>query len=62
MDLENIMLSEMSDNERQILYAIIYTWNLKNNTNECICETETDSDTENKPVITKGEREGRGTN
>ena len=56
------MLSEMSDNERQILYAIIYSWNLKNNTNECICETETDSDTENKPVITKGEREGRGTN
>ena len=25
-----------SDRERQILYDITYTWNLKNNTNECI--------------------------
>ena len=33
-------------------------WNLKNNTNECICKTETDSDIENKLVVTKGEREG----
>ena len=30
--------------ERQIAYAIAYTWNLKlkNNTNELICKTETD--------------------
>jgi len=28
MDLEGIMLSEMSDRERQILYAFIYMWNL----------------------------------
>ena len=33
MDLENIMLSEMSDRERQILYDITYMWNLKNNAN-----------------------------
>ena len=33
--------------------------NLKNNTNECICKAETDSDIENKLVVTKGEREGR---
>ena len=25
------------------LYGITYTWNLKNNTNECICKTESDS-------------------
>ena len=31
--LENIMLSVMSDRERQILYDITYMWNLKNNTN-----------------------------
>ena len=29
MDLENIILSEMSDSKRQILYDIIYMWNLK---------------------------------
>ena len=45
MDLENIMLSEVSQRERQILYDIAYTWNLKNNTNESICTTETDSQT-----------------
>ena len=33
MDLEGIMLSEMSDRERQILYDITYMWNLKNTTN-----------------------------
>ena len=41
MDLENIMLNEIS--QRQILYDITYTWNLKNNTNESIYKTETDS-------------------
>ena len=41
MDLENITLSET--NKRQILYAITYMWNLKNNANECACKTETDS-------------------
>ena len=34
MDLEGIMLIEMSDRERQILYVITYMWNLKNKTNE----------------------------
>ena len=29
--------------ERRIFYDIIYTWNLKNNTTDCICKTETDS-------------------
>ena len=33
MDLEDIMLSEMSDIERQILYDITYVWNLKHETN-----------------------------
>ena len=39
MDIEN-MLSEIR--ERQII-CITYMWNLKNNTSECICKTETDS-------------------
>ena len=34
-----------SDRERQILYDITHTWNLKNknDTNELPCKTETDS-------------------
>ena len=46
-----------SDRERQI-YDIIYMWNLKNNTNELIYKTETDSQTENKVMVTKRERGG----
>ena len=42
MDLENIILSETSQTERQVLYDITYIWNLKNNSNECICKTEID--------------------
>ena len=34
-------------------------WNLKNNTNELIYKTETDSQTENKIMVTNGEV-GRG--
>ena len=34
MDLENIMLSEISQTEKD-KYDITYMWNLKNNTNEC---------------------------
>ena len=43
MNLENIILSEVS--QRQILYDITYMWNLKNNTNKSVYETETDSQT-----------------
>lgn len=32
-----------SGRERKILYDIIYVWNVKNNTNESIYKTETDS-------------------
>ena len=32
-----------SERERQISYDITYMWNLKNDTNELIYETETDS-------------------
>ena len=38
-------------------------WNLKHNTNEYICKTETRlPDIENKFMVTKGKREGRGIN
>ena len=46
MDLENIILSEVSQTEKDILYDIIYMWNLKNNANSSIHKTETDSQTQ----------------
>ena len=47
----------------QVLYDIIYTWNFKNNTSECIFKTETDSQVQkNKLWVTKGERKGREEN
>ena len=53
-----------SKREKQVPYDITYMWNLKYDTNEPIYEAETDSQTENRLVITKGEgrrgREGLG--
>ena len=34
MELETLILSEMSQNDRQIPYAITYNWNLIYSTNE----------------------------
>ena len=45
MDLDIIMLSTMTERERQIPYDITYMWNLKYDTNDLIYETETDSQT-----------------
>ena len=43
MQLEIIIINEMSERERQIPYDITYRWNLKYDTNEPIYETETES-------------------
>ena len=40
--IENITLSEINQREED-KYDITYMWNLKNNTNESIYKTETDS-------------------
>ena len=48
INLEGIMLREMSDRERQIFYVITYMWNLKNKTNEY---NKTETDTEDKLVL-----------
>ena len=42
MHLEIIILSEVSQTERQISY-ISYMWNLKNNTNELIYKSKGDT-------------------
>ena len=58
MALETVILSEVSQTERQISYDITYMWNLKYYTDKLIYKTETDStDIENKPMVTKGEGE-----
>ena len=42
MDLETIILSK-SGRQGQILYDITYMWNLKEDTNELLYKTETNS-------------------
>ena len=46
MDLEIIILSEVSQKKRQIPHDLTHMWNLKYDTNEPIYETETDSQTQ----------------
>ena len=46
MDLEIIILSKVSQKEKDIPYDTSYMWNLKYDTDEHIYETETDSQTE----------------
>ena len=45
MQLEILILSEVSQKENDKYHNITYMWNLKYSTNETICETETDSQT-----------------
>ena len=58
VNLEHIMLNEMSKKERQILYDITYIWSITKTkqTNE-YNKTETDLWIENKLVVTSGDRE-----
>ena len=59
-DLEGIMLCEISQTAKDKYSVITYMWNLKNKMNE-YNKTETDTDRENKLVVTRVEREeGRG--
>ena len=60
MGLEITILSEVSQKKRQIPYDITDMWHLQYDTNDCICETETEPGTENRQVIAKGEGDGRG--
>ena len=58
MDLENIILREVSHTKKiQILYDITYIWDLKIKTNKSVCKTET------KPQLSETNlwlSEGRG--
>ena len=60
MDLENSVLSKLSDRERPVLSLLTYMYNLKHRTNVHIYQNRNRlTDTENKLVVTSGEREGR---
>ena len=57
MDLEIIILSELSQIEKDKYHMIsLICGLLKNDTNELIYKTEIDSHTVNKFMVTKGER------
>ena len=53
-----IILSEVSQTEKDKYRMISLMWNLKSNTNESVYKTETVTDMQNKFMITSGEREG----
>ena len=59
MDLENIIPSEVRQRKTNII-MISHMWNLKNNTNESIYETDADSDIDSKFMATKGKKKGAG--
>ena len=59
MDLENIMLSEVSQIEKDKYYDISYMMNLKINTNECNTQNRNRLiDIENKLDVTSGRGKG----
>ena len=64
MDLEGIMLSEISQTERQILFDVTYMWNLKkmqHTSEQNRKAADRLTDTENKQVVSSGEGSlGRG--
>ena len=62
MELETIILSEVTQKEKQMPYDITQMWNLKYDTNEPTYETETDSQTQRTDVcvVAKGEEVGEG--
>ena len=58
MQLDIIILSEMSEKERQIPCDIIYEWNLSNDTNEPTYETERRRQWHPTPVLLPGKSHG----
>ena len=62
VDLEIVILSELCQIGKHKYHMLSVMWNLKNETNELIHKTETDSRLENKLMITKEERSEGGIN
>ena len=62
MDLEMIILSKISQRERQIPCDITWMWNLKYDTNERICETEINSQIQRTDFLPRKRGGGAGKN
>ena len=61
MDLEIIILSEVSQRKTNIIWHHLYVESQKNDTNELIYKTETDSQTQKTNLwLPKGKAEGEG--
>ena len=61
MDLEMIILSEVSQTEKDKYHMInLICGILKNDTNELLQNRNSLTDIENKPMVAKGERSGEG--
>ena len=62
MDLEIVILSEVSQTERQISYDITYMWNLKKQkgTNELTYKTEAESQMQKTNLWSPGDNRGEG--
>ena len=58
--LEIVILSEVSQKEKDKHHMVTYTWNLKYGINETIYKTETDSQTQKTDLLPRG-REWDGT-
>ena len=58
MDLEIVILSEVSQTERQISYDISYMWNLKKMAQMKLQNRSRVTDVENKFMAMKGEKRG----
>ena len=62
IDLEIIILGEVSQREKQIPYDITCRWNLKYDTNELIYKTEIDSQTQKTNLQLPKRKRERGIN
>ena len=54
---EILILGEVSQKIKGKYHILSHIWNLKYSTNEPICKTEIDSESENRLVVAKGKRE-----
>ena len=60
MELETLIINEVSQKEKDIPYDITYTWNLIYGTNETSFHKKKLMDLENRLVVAKWEEEGVG--
>ena len=60
MELEILMLSEVSQKEKGKYHMISHTWNLKYGTNDPVQKTETDHGHGEQACVCQGGREGDG--